>query len=176
MFTRSGDDGTTSVKDKRIGKDSPVVEFLGEVDELNSFLGFALSSLTWEDMRRDIERVQFELFQLGQDVATEGERASFSEENVKWIEERTIYYRKESGPVRLFVIPGGTEQAVRLHLVRTIARRVERKLVRLSREVSVNRWTIVYLNRLSSMLFSMAVVANKRSNSQERYFDINRYF
>ncbi len=176
MFTRTGDDGSTSIKDKRIGKDSPIVEFIGEVDELNSFLGLALTSLTWEDMRKDLGRIQMDLFKLGQDVATGSEKASISQEDVKWLEERTVNYRKESGPVKLFVVPGGSEEASRLHVARTVSRRVERELVALSKEVQINKWTIVYLNRLSSLLFSMAVTANKRKGVEERFYDINRYF
>ncbi len=98
-------------------------------------------------------------------------------EKVKWLEERTISYRKESGPVKLFVVPGGSEEASILHVVRAVVRRLERNAVKYSKEVEVkNKTTIVYLNRLSSMLFSMAIVANLRRGVKEKYYEIGKYF
>ncbi|AOL15872.1 ATP:cob(I)alamin adenosyltransferase [Sulfolobus sp. A20] len=174
MFTRTGDDGNTNVINKRIGKDSPLVNFLGDIDELNSFIGFALSVIKWEDIRQDLMRVQQELFIVGEEaVKNEGK---ITEESVKWIEKRTVEYRKESGPVKLFVIPGGSEEASRLHVVRSVARRIERNAVKYSKEVQFNKWIIVYLNRLSSLLFAMAIVANKRNGVEERIYDIGKYF
>ncbi len=174
MFTRTGDDGNTNVINKRIGKDSPLVNFLGDIDELNSFIGFALSAIKWEDIRQDLMRVQQELFIVGEEaVKNEGK---ITEESVKWIEKRTVEYRKESGPVKLFVIPGGSEEASRLHVVRSVARRIERNAVKYSKEVQFNKWIIVYLNRLSSLLFAMAIVANKRNGVEERIYDIGKYF
>ncbi|TRM96322.1 cob(I)yrinic acid a,c-diamide adenosyltransferase [Sulfolobus sp. B1] len=174
MFTRTGDDGNTNVINKRIGKDSPLVNFLGDIDELNSFIGFALSVIKWEDIRQDLMRVQQELFIVGEEaVKNEGK---IKEESVKWIEKRTVEYRKESGPVKLFVIPGGSEEASRLHVVRSVARRIERNAVKYSKEVQFNKWIIVYLNRLSSLLFAMAIVANKRNGVEERIYDIGKYF
>ena len=109
MFTRTGDKGETSVPKGRIGKDSPLVNFLGDVDEANSFIGLAISRLPWDDMRADLEKVQLDLFALGEDWSTGSEKITM--EKVKWLEERTVAYRKESGPVKLFVVPGGSEEA-----------------------------------------------------------------
>ncbi len=174
MFTRTGDGGETSVKDKRVGKDSPLVNLLGDLDEANSFIGFAISKLPWEDMRSDLKRVQRDLFVLGEEASTG--RGLVNEGFVKWLEERTVYYRKESGPVKLFVIPGGSEEASALHMARTVVRRVERNAVKYSKEVEFNKWIIVYLNRLSSLIFSMAVVANKRKGVQEEFYDIGKFW
>ncbi|NON62597.1 cob(I)yrinic acid a,c-diamide adenosyltransferase [Acidianus sp. RZ1] len=174
MFTRSGDDGNTNVIRKRVGKDSPLVNFLGDLDELNSFLGLALTRIEWDDVRKDLERVQRELFVLGEDVSTGKEL--ITQDSVKWLEERTVYYRKESGPVRLFIIPGGTEEASTIHVARSVCRRVERNAVKYSKELEFSKWVIVYLNRLSSLLFSMAIIANKRKGVNERIYDINNYF
>jgi len=71
VFTKSGDDGNTNVINKRVGKDSPLVNFLGDLDELNSFIGFAISKIPWEDMKKDLERVQVELFEIGEDLSTQ---------------------------------------------------------------------------------------------------------
>ncbi|MFP3204003.1 MAG: cob(I)yrinic acid a,c-diamide adenosyltransferase [Metallosphaera yellowstonensis] len=175
MFTREGDKGETTVPRGRVGKDSPLVNLLGDIDEANSFIGLALTKLPWEDMRRDLEVVQVDLFAVGEDWSTEKER--IGEDRVKWLEARTVEYRKESGPVKLFIIPGGSEEAAFLHVARTIVRRLERNAVKHSKEVELkNKWTIVYLNRLSSLLFAMAVVANKRKGRQERYYEIGKFF
>ncbi|MEM0188915.1 MAG: cob(I)yrinic acid a,c-diamide adenosyltransferase [Saccharolobus sp.] len=174
MFTKSGDDGNTNVISKRVGKDSPLVNLLGDIDEINSFIGLALTKIKWEDMRKDLMKVQNDLFILGEEAMQN--RGRVSEESVKWLENRTVEYRKESGPVRLFVIPGGSEESSYLHVVRSVVRRVERNAVKYSKEVELNKWIIVYLNRLSSLLFIMAVVANKRNGVEERIYDIGKYF
>jgi len=198
VFTREGDKGDTSVVAKRVGKDSPLVNFLGDLDELSSFLGFAASKIPWPDMREDIYKIQIHLFEIGEDVATDSQKKRITEEYVKFLEERTVAYRKESGPVKLFVLPGGSEvasaihlaRAVELfvlpggsevasaiHLARAVARRVERGAVKLSKEIpEMNKTIIVYLNRLSSLLFAMAVLANKRLGVEERYYDIGKYW
>ncbi|MEM3351983.1 MAG: cob(I)yrinic acid a,c-diamide adenosyltransferase [Saccharolobus sp.] len=174
MFTKSGDDGNTNVISKRVGKDSPLVNLLGDIDEINSFIGLALTKIKWEDIRRDLMKVQNDLFILGEEVIQN--KGRISEESIKWLENRTVEYRKESGPVRLFVIPGGSEESSYLHVVRSVVRRVERNAVKYSKEVELNKWIIVYLNRLSSLLFIMAVVANKRNGVEERIYDIGKYF
>ncbi len=174
MFTRTGDDGKTNVINKRVGKDSPLVNMLGDLDEVNSFLGLALVKLPWEDMKKDIERIQYELFAIGEELSSGN--IKITQENVKWLEERTVAYRKESGPVKLFVIPGGSEEASYIHVARSVVRRVERNAVKYSKEIEFDKWIIVYLNRLSSLLFSMAIVANKRKGIEERIYDIRKYF
>jgi ATP:cob(I)alamin adenosyltransferase len=120
MFTRTGDDGNTNVINKRVGKDSPLVNMLGDLDEVNSFLGLALAKLPWDDMKKDIEKIQYELFAIGEELSTGN--IKITQENVKWLEERTVAYRKESGPVKLFVIPGGSEEASYLHVARSVVR------------------------------------------------------
>ncbi|AHC51788.1 ATP--cobalamin adenosyltransferase [Sulfolobus acidocaldarius SUSAZ] len=177
MFTRSGDDGKTSIANKKVGKDSPVVELLGDIDELNSHIGYAITRLSWEDMKEDLQKIQVHLFEVGEDIASDSKKKKIDESYVKWIEERTLAYRKESGPVKLFVIPGGSEEASLLHITRTVCRRVERNMVRYSKEIEeLNKQNIVYLNRLSSLLFAMALVANKRKNVQEKYYDIGKFW
>ena len=177
MFTRTGDKGETDVMQKRVGKDSPLVQFLGDLDELNSFLGLAISKVPWDDMKKDLETVQIHIFEIGEDVATNSTKKKIPEEYVKFLEERTVAYRKESGPVRLFVLPGGSEVAAVIHVVRAVTRRVERNAVALTKELpEMNRTVIVYLNRLSSLLFAMATVANKRLGVQEKVYDIGKYW
>jgi len=174
MFTKTGDKGETNVINKRVGKDSPLVNFLGDLDEANSFIGLAISKIPWDDMKKDLLRVQHDLFVLGEDASTNNGKVT--QDFVKWLEERTIYYRKESGPIKLFVIPGGSEEASHIHVARSVVRRIERNSVKYSKELEFNKWIIVYLNRLSSLLFSMAVVANKRKEVKEENYDIGKYW
>ncbi|MDT7872048.1 MULTISPECIES: cob(I)yrinic acid a,c-diamide adenosyltransferase [unclassified Stygiolobus] len=177
MFTREGDDGSTNVINKRVGKDSPLVNLLGDLDELNSYLGYLVSKLPWEDMKNDIKKVQYTLFEIGEDLSTNGVKKRITMDYVKWLEDRTVAYRKETGPVRLFVIPGGSEEASLIHITRSVCRRIERNTVKYSKELpEMNKMIITYLNRLSSLLFAMALAANKRKGVEENVYDIGKFW
>jgi ATP:cob(I)alamin adenosyltransferase len=177
VFTREGDDGSTNVINKRVGKDSPLVNLLGDLDELNSYLGYLVSKLPWEDMKNDIKKVQFTLFEIGEDLSTNGVKKRITMDYVKWLEDRTVAYRKETGPVRLFVIPGGSEEASLIHITRSVCRRIERNTVKYSKELpEMNKMIITYLNRLSSLLFAMALAANKRKGVEENVYDIGKFW
>lgn len=177
MFTREGDDGSTNVINKRVGKDSPLVNLLGDLDELNSYLGYLVSKLPWEDMKNDIKKVQYTLFEIGEDLSTNGVKKKITLDYVKWLEDRTVAYRKETGPVRLFVIPGGSEEASLIHITRSVCRRIERNTVKYSKELpEMNKMIITYLNRLSSLLFAMALAANKRKGVEENVYDIGKFW
>jgi ATP:cob(I)alamin adenosyltransferase len=177
VFTREGDDGSTNVINKRVGKDSPLVNLLGDLDELNSYLGYLVSKLPWEDMKNDIKKVQYTLFEIGEDLSTNGVKKRITMDYVKWLEDRTVAYRKETGPVRLFVIPGGSEEASLIHITRSVCRRIERNTVKYSKELpEMNKMIITYLNRLSSLLFAMALAANKRKGVEENVYDIGKFW
>jgi ATP:cob(I)alamin adenosyltransferase len=177
VFTREGDDGSTNVINKRVGKDSPLVNLLGDLDELNSYLGYLVSKLPWEDMKNDITKVQYTLFEIGEDLSTNGVKKRITMDYVKWLEDRTVAYRKETGPVRLFVIPGGSEEASLIHITRSVCRRIERNTVKYSKELpEMNKMIITYLNRLSSLLFAMALAANKRKGVEENVYDIGKFW
>jgi len=177
VFTREGDDGSTNVINKRVGKDSPLVNLLGDLDELNSYLGYLVSKLPWEDMKNDIKKVQYTLFEIGEDLSTNGVKKRINMDYVKWLEDRTVAYRKETGPVRLFVIPGGSEEASLIHITRSVCRRIERNTVKYSKELpEMNKMIITYLNRLSSLLFAMALAANKRKGVEENVYDIGKFW
>lgn len=177
MFTREGDDGSTNVINKRVGKDSPLVNLLGDLDELNSYLGYLVSKLPWEDMKNDITKVQYTLFEIGEDLSTNGVKKRITMDYVKWLEDRTVAYRKETGPVRLFVIPGGSEEASLIHITRSVCRRIERNTIKYSKELpEMNKMIITYLNRLSSLLFAMALAANKRKGVEENVYDIGKFW
>lgn len=175
MFTRRGDSGETDVTvGRRTGKDSPVVSVEGDIDELLSFLGHAILTTKWDDIREDLMTAQEDVFTVGEDISAEGKRRTITPDRVQWLEERTLEYRKEIGKIKLFVIPGGSVESTTIHIARTVARRVERNVVTISREFGISKYVIMYLNRLSSMLFMQAIVSNKRQGIEERIWSIGR--
>jgi len=175
MFTRRGDQGETDNGLRiRIGKDSPMVDLQGTFDELNSFIGNALINTKWDDIRNDLIKIQNDVFVMGEDLTAESQHRTIKEEDVKWLEARVLEYRKEIGKIKLFVIPDGSQEAVSLHIARTVARRAERLSVFVSKQMHVNKYILIYLNRLSSMLFMQALASNKRLGITERIWDIKR--
>jgi cob(I)alamin adenosyltransferase len=171
LYTRTGDDGTTSLFDgQRVPKDDPRVEACGALDELNAHLGAAAAAVrragvgpAWEALAGKIEQVQAELFTLGAEVATPAGsgreaqvphcRAEHAARLESWIDEATA----ATGELRSFILPGGSDAACQLHVCRTVSRRAERRLVALA---AANPQAIIYLNRLSDLLFAWARYAN----------------
>ncbi len=175
MFTRRGDYGETDNGLRvRIGKDSPMVDLQGTLDELNSFIGNALINSQWDDIKNDLVKVQNDVFVIGEDLTAESQHRTIKEEDVKWLEERVTVYRKEIGKIKLFVIPDGSTAAVSLHIARSVARRTERLAVFVSKQMHMNKYIMIYLNRLSSLLFMQALASNKRLGIIERIWSINR--
>lgn len=175
MYTRRGDRGETDTgMGSRVKKGSRLVEMEGTIDEFNSFLGLAGSRVKWDDMKEDIGRIQFEIFTLGEHIIMKGEGRKLEAANTTWLEERVDHYRRENGPVRLFVIPGGSEESAVLHVARTVCRRLERIIVSLSDELEISEVVLSYINRLSSVLFMMAIAANRRMSIEERVWELKR--
>jgi cob(I)alamin adenosyltransferase len=173
IYTKTGDKGNTSLfGGKRTTKASPRIETYGTVDELNSGLGIARALNPQLDLDEIIARLQNDLFVLGADLATpSGTRSS----NVQRIQSDQITYLEETidrldshlQPLSTFVLPGGSQLASQLHLARTICRRAERFVVKLSRKEKVGPLCVIYLNRLSDLLFVMARYANHLEGRQE---------
>ncbi len=170
IYTKTGDRGDTSLYGgHRVPKDALRIEAYGTVDELNSFIGMIHAECGEEDIRRVLASVQHRLFDLGADLATP---RSATKKNIKRIEpsdarplEQAID-RFQSGlpPLKNFILPGGSPGAARLHFARTICRRAERAVVRLSRNEDIGDGVTVYLNRLSDLLFVLARTANRRAS------------
>ena len=173
LYTRTGDDGSTGLfGGDRVGKDSPVIEAIGAVDEANAMLGLAACAL---DKSRPlharlammIQEIQARLFDLGADLATpigskhEDKVARLTDAHVKQLEAWIDEVDSGNELMRQFVLPGGTELAARLHAARTSCRNAERRVTTLTHHSSVNLHTLVVLNRLSDLLFAMARRANK---------------
>jgi cob(I)alamin adenosyltransferase len=159
IYTRGGDAGETSLGDgARISKTHPRVAAMGDVDELNSVLGWVLAADGAPELLR---RVQNELFDLGADVATprggDRERLRVSDELVERLEAECDAANAELEPLKSFVLPGGGELAARLFVARAVCRRAERAVLRVE---DAGPLVAIYLNRLSDLLFILARAAN----------------
>ena len=101
-----------------------------------------------------------------------GEGRSLAGDDTTWLEERVEHYRREIGPIHLFVIQGGSEESSRLHVARTVCRRYERMIVSGKYLLKISPHVLSYANRLSSVLFMMAIAANRRKGIEEEIWDI----
>lgn len=169
IYTKTGDKGTTSLFDgTRVGKDDPCVDTYGDVDELNAMLGICLSDLNEKDVRELLIEIQHDLFALGAQLANpahkkQKNKTSFTEEKIKHLEDSIDKFEAELKPVKDFILPGGASSSARLHFARTICRRAERKIVSLMKKEKIDNVLLVYINRLSDLLFVLARVMNKRA-------------
>ena len=164
IYTRGGDRGETSLGDgSRVSKLDCRIGAFGVVDELNSALGVVLAGDVGDELRVPLERVQNELFDVGADLAVPwgvGDRLRVEQAMVDRLEALCDRFNAELPELRSFVLPGGTEAAARLHVARTVCRRAEREVLLGAQEVELNPLVLVYLNRLSDLLFILARAAN----------------
>jgi cob(I)alamin adenosyltransferase len=169
-----GDKGKTNLGDMRIvSKDDPRVEALGCVDELISYLGVAASVSQSERTIHLIESIQHTLSVVAADIATplnkEGKR--IAEEDVNRISSLIDTIESELPPLNRFILPGGALPASHLHVARAVARRAERKVVHAMKRYKLNPLVVVYLNRVSDLLFLLARKTNIEMQGRERFMD-----
>ena len=171
IYTRGGDAGETSLGDgSRVSKLDPRITAYGTVDELNSALGIVVAGDCPGDIRTVLVRIQNELFDLGADLSVPLEhdgRLRTTQEQVDRLERECDRFNAELPELTSFVLPGGSEAAARLHVARTVCRRAEREALAASGAHTVNPLTLVYLNRLSDLLFILARAANAASGEDE---------
>ncbi|WKW11164.1 cob(I)yrinic acid a,c-diamide adenosyltransferase [Pseudogemmatithrix spongiicola] len=176
IYTKTGDDGDTGLfGGGRVPKDHPRVTAYGEVDELNAVIGQARSVEMMPRIDEVLAPVQRDLFALGAMLATPDlekmkeqlEKARISDARVAQLEQAIDDGEGELEPLKAFILPGGTAKASALHVARTVCRRAERAVIHLQRDTEVPQIVIVYLNRLSDLLFVLARVANKRAGAGE---------
>jgi cob(I)alamin adenosyltransferase len=171
IYTRGGDAGETSLGDgARVSKLDARIAAYGTVDELNSAVGLTLAADCPDDMRAVLARVQNELFDLGADLSVPMERAArlrITQEQVDALERDCDRFNATLPELTSFVLPGGSETAARLHVSRTICRRAEREALSASGVYTVNPLALIYLNRLSDLLFILARAANAAAGHEE---------
>ena len=181
VYTRTGDRGDTGlVGGKRVPKDSPRIVAYGTVDELNAIIGLARTfneerlgegeHYRWLD--DVLRRVQNELFDLGSELATPADAEyegmfKVGEAQVQALERLMDQCQKDLPPLRSFTLPGGGRINAFLHHARTVCRRAEREVLRLSRAEPINEWALRYLNRLSDALFVLSRWVAKHMGEQE---------
>lgn len=181
IYTKTGDDGLTSLfGGERVPKNSLRIEAYGTVDELNSVLGLARSISAVPRISEMLERLQIDLFVMGADLATPIEqKVKYSiprieeEDSVRlenWIDELEMTLP----PLKRFIIPGGSQLAAHLHQARTVTRRTERAVISLREESLTRKEDIVFLNRLSDLLFVLARYANKELGVEDIEWDGQR--
>ncbi len=174
IYTRTGDQGETGLfGGGRVPKDDRRVEAYGEVDELNAAVGLARSLGMPPDLDAKLAAIQDQLFTVGAVLATpKGTKANAHIPHVDpaWataMEQAMDALDEELAPLTHFVLPGGSQAASGLHLARTVCRRAERKVVALHRDGVVDEPVVVYLNRLSDLLFTFARAANHRAGVKD---------
>jgi cob(I)alamin adenosyltransferase len=173
IYTRTGDAGETSLFDgARVLKSDPRVDAYGDVDELGAWLGLVRAQAPGPDLDRVLETIQRELFAIGarladprEKIAPRVEKARLADESVKQLEDWIDGFEKELAPLRRFLLAGGVQAAAMLHVARTVCRRAERRVVSLG--VEEHPAFLVYLNRVSDLLFVMARVVNVRAGAAE---------
>ena len=159
IYTRTGDDGSTGLGNgNRVSKDSARVEAYGCVDELNSVLGVLRAHELPEDIDRELEQIQHELFELGGELCMPGYQG-IKDGAVARLELALDQLNEGLPPLKEFILPGGDHSAACCHLARTVCRRTERRVITLAGSEQVNEIALHYLNRLSDLLFVMGTPA-----------------
>ena len=181
VYTRTGDRGETSlVGGKRVPKDSPRIDAYGTIDELNSIIGLARvfneENLEAGEAHHFLDevlcKIQDELFDLGSELATPSESFQqgmfrISQTEIKNIEKLIDKCQENLQPLESFILPGGGRVGAYLHQCRTVCRRAEREILRLSRQETISEWPLKYVNRLSDLFFVLSRWISKETGERE---------
>ncbi|MBT8379271.1 MAG: cob(I)yrinic acid a,c-diamide adenosyltransferase [Ignavibacteria bacterium] len=172
IYTKTGDKGETGLfGGERVSKNSPRLNAYGTIDELNAYIGLAVTEIKDEKVKEDLLKIQNHLFTVGTDLATPD-----NEKTIKLKVDRTpspFYenienlidsYEAKLDELKNFILPGGSKSSAMLHVCRTICRRAEREVVALNSEVKIENNILIFLNRLSDLLFVLSRFENRVSN------------
>lgn len=167
IATRTGDAGTTGLGDgRRVDKDSLRIQALGDVDELNSFIGLLMCEAMPDDVRSALMDIQHDLFDLGGELCIPG-FDNIKDSQVTRLDELLAHYNATLPRLAEFILPGGSKAASLAHVCRTVARRAERTVVTLGKEETVRPLVRQYLNRLSDLMFVLARVLNRAAGGTD---------
>lgn len=176
IYTKTGDTGETGLfGGGRVAKNHPRVEAYGDVDELNATIGVARAAAALPKIDEVLITVQRDLFAIGALLATPKrekmrehlEKAQIDDARITQLEQAIDAADRDLEPLRAFIVPGGTPKAAALHVARTVCRRAERRVVELSGSEEIPALVVIYLNRLSDLLFTQARLANKLAGKDE---------
>jgi cob(I)alamin adenosyltransferase len=167
MRTWTGDSGKTRLFCEEATKDSPRVDVCGDIDELNSFIGLARSTISDKYVNSVLKDIQKDLFVIGADLSKspKNEKTQLTKKRVEELEDAVNSIEKNLPELKKFILPAGSASI--LHVCRAVCRRAERKTVALKKSEIVSEETIKYLNRLSTLLFDLARLANKNAGAKE---------
>ena len=173
IYTKTGDTGETGLYGgTRVPKDAMRVEACGTVDELNACIGFVRSQIQDEEIDAILHHIQNELFDIGADLATlevhpKAESLRIPPTLTPELEREIDQFEAQLPPLKNFILPGGSAGGATVHLARTVCRRAERCVVTLAKAEPVNPEVLIYLNRLSDLLFVLARTVNHRLGESE---------
>jgi cob(I)alamin adenosyltransferase len=171
IYTRGGDAGETSLGDgARVSKLDARIAAFGTVDEVNAAVGVVLAGKCADEIRKVLDRVQNELFDVGADLSVPLEheaRLRVTQAQVDALERDCDRFNEDLPELKSFVLPGGSEAAAHLHVARAACRRAEREAIAAAGSVGVSPLALVYLNRLSDLLFILARTANAEDGREE---------
>lgn len=183
IYTRTGDHGETGLfGGQRVSKSDLRVEAYGAVDELNAQLGWAETLLRHLPVQAEMRQIQADLLAAGADLAypggggpgTQARAVRVEPELARRLEGWIDHWEAETEPLTRFILPGGAPGAAALHVCRGVCRRAERAVVRLAEAEEVNAEVVVYLNRLSDLLFVLARWVNARDGVEEPVWESGR--
>lgn len=168
IYTRTGDGGETGIGDgSRVSKLDARIAAGGSVDETNSHVGVAVTLCTDSARKSALQKIQQRLFDLGADIScpwhaeTQDDNCPrIAESDVAELEAHLDQANERLAPLQSFVLPGGTPLAAALHVARSVCRRAERDVLQLQQTTAINPQVVIYLNRLSDLLFVLARAAN----------------
>jgi cob(I)alamin adenosyltransferase len=173
IYTGIGDEGKTKLfGGHEVDKDHPRLQVYGTLDELNSYIGLVIASGTAAATKKILLSIQSDIFRISAELATPHPekydmKPAVAEEDIgrleAWIDETD----RELQPLKNFILPGGCTTSAALHVARTICRRAERHLARLTRETGLTGEILIYLNRLSDLLFVLARIENKHAGEAD---------
>lgn len=172
IYTKTGDRGQTGlIGGERVDKDAPVIQAVGDIDELNSALGLCRCDAFGSLIEVWLSHVQNWLFDLGAEIATPANskftNKTIGEKQIGWLERSIDEQTEGLEPLKNFILPGGTNLAAHLHHARSICRRAERSVTSLAKVSNVRDEVIMFTNRLSDWLFVTARTANSVSGVQD---------
>lgn len=164
IYTKTGDKGKTSLfGGERVDKDDIRVECYGTVDELNSILGLTVTEVTDGEIKKTLQQIQNDLFTLAGELATPSKKefvSPINQNQIDFLENQIDFFEEKLPQLKQFILPGGSKGAALLHVARSVCRRSERLVVKLSKNNVISENIIIYLNRLSDLLFVLARFEN----------------
>ena len=176
VTTKTGDKGETSLgRGERVRKDHPRVNALGDLDYLNSVIGWTVSLFSDSQIDRELKKIQQDIFNISGDISLpDSESVLLKKERIKDIENHIDIITNKLPPLKEFILPGGSELISRLHIARTSCRNAERSLISMYGNENLNQLHAKYMNRLSDYLFLLARLVKHNEGVKEEHWDLEK--